>query len=255
MPIKPMYKGMPFSPPTTIASTIGAGDTTITVVNGDALPDGPNYAVIGTDESGEVISYAVKAGNTLSGCTRGVAGTAQEWNAGSAIGRNWTSTDFETLIDNITTLNNEKAKKATGTEGNFAALDAEGNPTDSGKKPADFVAAVDGKGLSTNDYTNEDKAEVEKVKNKADKSTAPTATLTVEGWTGDVAPYTQTVAMSGITASTNFVIGLSESATTEEQDASRESVLFASGQGDGTVTINAKNKPSIPLPVTAIIIG
>lgn len=39
-----------------------------------------------------------------------------------------------------------KADKATGaTAGNFAALDGEGNLTDSGKKPADFVGAEAGK--------------------------------------------------------------------------------------------------------------
>ena len=37
-----------------------------------------------------------------------------------------------------------KADKVAGaTEGNFAALDAEGNLTDSGKKAADFVATTD----------------------------------------------------------------------------------------------------------------
>ena len=41
-----------------------------------------------------------------------------------------------------------KADKATGaTTGNFAALDGEGNLTDSGKKPADFVVAEAGKRL------------------------------------------------------------------------------------------------------------
>mgnify|MGYP000780582041 CR=1 FL=1 len=43
-----------------------------------------------------------------------------------------------------------KADKATGaTTGNLAALDGEGNLTDSGKKPADFVAAEAGKRLMT----------------------------------------------------------------------------------------------------------
>lgn len=41
----------------------------------------------------------------------------------------------------------DKVKNATA--GNFAALDADGNPTDSGKKPADFVAAETGKRLMT----------------------------------------------------------------------------------------------------------
>ena len=43
-----------------------------------------------------------------------------------------------------------KADKVAGAvTGNFAALDGEGNPTDSGKKPADFVAAEAGKRLMT----------------------------------------------------------------------------------------------------------
>ena len=43
-----------------------------------------------------------------------------------------------------------KADKVTSaTTGNFAALDGEGNLTDSGKKPADFVAAEAGKRLMT----------------------------------------------------------------------------------------------------------
>lgn len=52
----------------------------------------------------------------------------------------------------------KKADKITGgTAGNFAGLDNNGNITDSGKKASDFVEAVEGKGLSTNDYTNDDK--------------------------------------------------------------------------------------------------
>lgn len=44
----------------------------------------------------------------------------------------------------------KKADKVTGaTAGNLAGLDASGNMTDSGKKPADFVAAEEGKRLMT----------------------------------------------------------------------------------------------------------
>ena len=43
----------------------------------------------------------------------------------------------------------DKVKNATA--GNFAALDESGNLTDSGKKPADFVAAETGKRLMTDD--------------------------------------------------------------------------------------------------------
>ena len=145
MQLTAMYPGVPFSPPTALADAIGPGDTTIPVEDGSVLPDGPNLAVIGTDESGEVILYAVKAGNTLSGCTRGVEGTAQEWNAGSVIGRNWTNKDYATLIANVSALNDGKPdKEAPSAAGNLAALAADGSLQDSGKKPADFLAPVTG---------------------------------------------------------------------------------------------------------------
>ena len=147
MELTPMYPGVPWSPPTTLADSIGPADTTIPVEDGSALPDGPNLAVIGTDESGEVILYAVKAGNTLSGCTRGVEGTAQEWNAGSVIGRNWTNKDYAALMANLTALNEGKPDKAKpAAPGNLAVLAADGSLTDSGKKPADFLAPVEGAG-------------------------------------------------------------------------------------------------------------
>lgn len=142
MELTAMYPGVPFSPPTALADAIGAADTTILVEDGAALPDGPNLAVIGTDESGEVILYAVKAGNTLSGCTRGVEGTAQEWNAGSVIGRNWTNKDYATLIANLGALNDGKPDKAApSAAGNLAALAADGSLQDSGIDPDSLATA------------------------------------------------------------------------------------------------------------------
>lgn len=44
--------------------------------------------------------------------------------------------------------------------GNFAALDTDGNLTDSGRKASDFVEAETGKGLSANDYTDAEKAKL-----------------------------------------------------------------------------------------------
>ena len=131
--MKPMYPGIPFSPSTTLAQGIGAADTTITLADSSVLPDAPNYATIGTDETGEVILYAAKAGNILSGCVRGVEGTAQQWNAGTVIARNWNNIDYQNLIDNVTKINNSKANKPDNrTAGNLAALDANGDLTDSG---------------------------------------------------------------------------------------------------------------------------
>lgn len=63
-----------------------------------------------------------------------------------------------------------KADKVAGaTNGNFAALDADGNITDSGKKAADFVEAEDGKGLSANNYTDAEKAKLAGIAEDATK--------------------------------------------------------------------------------------
>lgn len=54
-----------------------------------------------------------------------------------------------------------KADKVTGaTAGDLAALDVNGNLTDSGKKVSDFVEKEQGKGLSTNDYSDTEKQKV-----------------------------------------------------------------------------------------------
>lgn len=99
--MKPMYYGIPFSPQATLTGTIGAADTIIKVSDVSAFPDAPNYATIGTDEGGETILYTAKTANALSGCTRGVEGSAKSWNAGELIGRNYTAADHAAMIDNI----------------------------------------------------------------------------------------------------------------------------------------------------------
>lgn len=57
----------------------------------------------------------------------------------AAAGYTGTEADFAADLNGIA----GKAKKATEpTEGNLAALDAEGNPVDSGKKAADFLPST-----------------------------------------------------------------------------------------------------------------
>jgi len=137
---KTMYPAMPFSPQALLTQAIGAADTIIPVDNIDAFPAAPNLAVIGTDENAETICYAAKTDSALSGCVRGVEGTAKEWQAGEVIARNFTAADFDAVRQNIEGLNQGKANKVTdATAGNLAGLDADGNLTDSGKKPDDFA--------------------------------------------------------------------------------------------------------------------
>lgn len=139
MNLETMYKGIAFSPTAALTEDIGAGDTTIKVDSTDGFPEAPNYATIGADEQAETIYYGAKTPDTLSGCRRGIEGTAKEWQTGEIVGRNFTNVDYETLIANIDNLNKGKWETPSAkTENNFVSFDAQGKPKDSGKKAGDF---------------------------------------------------------------------------------------------------------------------
>lgn len=102
LPILPeLYIGIPFSPQVALADNISEAATIIPVTDVNAFPDAPSYATIGTDEEGETIFYAAKTDTALSGCVRGIEGTAKTWQAGETIARNFTNKDYLNLIENI----------------------------------------------------------------------------------------------------------------------------------------------------------
>ena len=105
MALETMYEGLPFSPQTTLTNAISEVETVIPVADVSVFPDAPNYATIaGNDGDGETILYTAKTGSALSGCTRGVEGTAKRWDAGEIISRNWTAKDHNVLIANLKAL-------------------------------------------------------------------------------------------------------------------------------------------------------
>lgn len=97
-----LYPGVPFSPQTTLTSNLGEADTIINVEDASVFPEPPNFATIGTDEDGETVLYAAKGEGLLSGCTRGVEGTAKAWKSGEVIARNFTAKDHNDMIGAIT---------------------------------------------------------------------------------------------------------------------------------------------------------
>ena len=105
MALETMYEGLPFSPQTTLTNAISEAETVIPVADVSVFPDAPNYATIaGNDGDGETILYTAKTGSSLSGCTRGVEGTAKRWDSGEIISRNWTAKDHNVLIANLKAL-------------------------------------------------------------------------------------------------------------------------------------------------------
>ena len=138
-----MYPAQANSPETSLSGALTAAGTTVNVVDGSVLPEAPNLLTIGADGStAETVLMTAKNGNVLT-VTRAQNGTtARAWSAGDVIARYFTAADQTAMQENIKKLNEDKAEKVTSpTAGNFAGLDANGNPTDSGKKAGDFAAA------------------------------------------------------------------------------------------------------------------
>ena len=138
-----MYPAQANSPETSLSGALTAAGTTVNVVDGSVLPEAPNLLTIGADGStAETVLMTAKNGNVLT-VTRAQNGTtARAWSAGDVIARYFTAADQTAMQENIKKLNEDKAEKvASPTAGNFAGLDANGNPTDSGKKPGDFADA------------------------------------------------------------------------------------------------------------------
>ena len=138
-----MYPAQAKSTETSLSGALTAAGTTINVVDGSALPDAPNLLTIGADGStAETVLMTAKNGNTLT-VTRAQDGTtARAWSAGDVIARYFTAADQNAMQENIKKLDSEKAAKAASpVAGNLAGLDANGNLTNSGKKPADFADA------------------------------------------------------------------------------------------------------------------
>lgn len=90
---------------------------------------------------------------------------------------------------------------------------------------------------------------------KAAKSDVLTSTLLADAWSGETAPFSQTISVPGLTAEQNGMISIPHNCTDEQKQAVIECVFFVSGQADGTLTIEAeKQKPEIDIPVSIILL-
>ena len=89
-----------------------------------------------------------------------------------------------------------------------------------------------------------------------DKSKEYTATLTAAGWTGDSAPYTQTVTVTGLAADAHLIVGLAPTVTAEEMEAAAAAMLLATAQAAGSITVSAfGDKPEAALPILIMEVG
>lgn len=270
-----MYPAQANSPETSLSGALTAAGTTVNVVDGSVLPEAPNLLTIGADGStAETVLMTAKNGNVLT-VTRAQNGTtARAWSAGDVIARYFTAADQTAMQENIKKLNEGKAEKAASpTAGNFAGLDASGNPTDSGKKPGDFAAASHthkGKADKVNSATAGHFAGLDSSGNLTDSGKKPGdfanashahagyaevkifsgVSVAASAWVSDSTyaayPYAASIACSGVTAShvPEVVFGATEAASGNFAPVALS--------GSGTVKIYAATKPTAAITVQSI---
>ena len=270
-----MYPAKANSPETSLSGALTAAGTTVNVVDGSVLPEAPNLLTIGADGStAETVLMTAKNGNVLT-VTRAQNGTtARAWSAGDVIARYFTAADQTAMQENIKKLNEGKAEKAASpTAGNFAGLDASGNPTDSGKKPGDFAAASHthtGKADKVKSATAGNFAGLDSSGNLTDSGKKPgdfaaashahagyaevkifsAVSVAASAWVSDSTyaayPYAASIACSGVTAShvPEVVFGATEAASGNFAPVALS--------GSGTVKIYAATKPTAAITVQSI---
>lgn len=107
----------------------------------------------------------------------------------------------------------------------------------------DYVVPVEGKGLSANDYTTDEK-------NKLAGLSAPvarTAALTIAGWSDN----TQTVSVTGVTANSILTVTYAPAS----HDAWLDAGVYCSAQGAGTLTFTCESVPSAALTANIVILA
>ena len=85
------------------------------------------------------------------------------------------------------------------------------------------------------------------------KSEIIEANISAASWNGDSAPYTYTLAVTGVTAYSNQEILPALDITQEQLDALQGANIVDGGQAAGSITLKAwGDKPSVDIPIRVI---
>lgn len=182
---------------------------------------------------------------------QGPQGEAGEsaYTAASKGGYTGTETQFNS---DLAKIGNKADKTAPAAAGNLAALDAAGNLSDSGKKPADFQSKVTASGLLKGDGAGGVTAAAAGTDYSGPKATV-TATLLASGWTGSEAPFVYTLAIAGVTATSYQELLPAVNITAEQLKALQAANITDGGQAAGSMTLKAYGKvPTVDIPIRVI---
>lgn len=182
---------------------------------------------------------------------QGPQGEAGEsaYTAASKGGYTGTETQFNS---DLAKIGNKVDKMVPAAAGNLAALDAAGNLSDSGKKPADFQAKVTASGLLKGDGAGGVTAAAAGTDYSGPKATV-TATLLASGWTGSEAPFVYTLAIAGVTATSYQELLPAVNITAEQLKALQAANITDGGQAAGSMTLKAYGKvPTVDIPIRVV---
>lgn len=118
---------------------------------------------------------------------------------------------------------------------------------DEGKNKEEVVTAEEGKGLSTNDYTDEEKAEVAKVSGKQNQHSTQVITLPAANWSNG----SQTISVTGVTATNTVLV----SPAPINIGLYAAYGIICTAQGAGTLTFTCDFTPSSDMSVNVVILG
>lgn len=220
---------------TTLTADITAAATSFGVANASLLPDCPFRVTIYSPDpqatAYEIVEVGAKdeVANTVSSVQRGLEETtAIAHSAGAYIEAKWTAEMYEELE----TEAGAQAKADTAEANAKAYTDQE-----VGSVNADLSSHL-------NDYaTLENSGHI--------KHGTYIATVRKANWTGTETPYTQTVTVTGILSTDTPIIDIVMSGTyaTDETRGEAWGNIYRITTADNAITLYAKEKPSVDLPL------
>lgn len=217
------------------------GATGATGPTGPTGPEGPEGPQGPQGETGPQGEQGIQG-------PQGEAGESA-YTAASKGGYTGTETQFNS---DLAKIGNKADKMVPAAAGNLAALDAAGNLSDSGKKPADFQAKVTASGLLKGDGNGGVTAAAAGTDYSGPKASV-TATLLASGWTGSEAPFVYTLAIAGVTATSYQELLPAVNITAEQLKALQAANITDGGQAAGSMTLKAYGKvPTVDIPIRVI---